>query len=226
VEVNYPLPDGDVRQVDDELRLGILALSPNAKIKASLQRPIRFTGKWRPDAHGAFVMNDIIELPAEQLIMRVGVTSNALGKTGTAHLTIDVPNYLDNALQLSPVVIGSNGATSDASTALDTIRALVPFQPTTSRVFATSETLRVFARAYWRASDLTAETTLTVTGPNGSSPRQWTLKGDVPAPGRRQAVLDTELPLEGLTPGAYVLHVETHLAKGKPAIRDLPFTIK
>ncbi len=229
IEVKYPLPDGpsgDIRQLDDELRLGILALSPDAKIKASLQRPIRFTGKWRPDAHGVFVMNDVIDLPAEELIMRVGVTSKALGKTGTAHLSVKVPNYLDNALQLSPIVVGATSTTSDAVTALDFIRALVPFQPTTSRAFAPSDTLRVFARAYWRAADTVADSTLTIAGPSSVPPRHLMLKGTVPSLGRREAVLDTEVPLAGLTPGSYVLHIESRIAKGKPSIRELPFDVK
>jgi VWFA-related protein len=228
VELAYPLPDGDVRQLDDELRLGILALSPDAKVKASLQRPIRFTGQWRPDAHGTFVMNEIIELPAERLTVRVGVTSKALAKTGTAHMTIDVPNYGDNALQISPLLIGSSSMAKNTAvaTGLDTIRTLVPFQPTTTRAFSRPETLRVFARAYWRASDTTADATVAIVGLNAPPPRQITLKGEVPAPGRRQAVLDTEVPLTGLAPGSYVLHVETRLAKGKAAVRDVPFDVR
>jgi len=175
---------------------------------------------------GVFVMNDIIELPAEPLTVRVGVTSKALGKTGTAHLSITVPNYLDNALQMSPIMIGSEASVSDATTAFDIIRELVPFQPTTARVFAPTETLRIFARAYWRASDTTAEAIVSVLGAGAPAPRRLKLTGEVPAIGRRQTALDTEVPLAGLAPGHYVLHVETRLAKGKPAIREVPFEVR
>jgi hypothetical protein len=171
-------------------------------------------------------MNDIIELPARQLIVRVGVTSKALGKTGTAHLSVNVPNYLDNALQLSPIVIGATAATSDAATALDIIRTLVPFQPTTSRLFARTDTLRVFARAYWRAADTVADSTVTIAGPSSVPPRHVSLKGTVPALGRREAVLDTEVPLAAFAPGAYVLRIEARTAKGKPAVREVPFEVR
>lgn len=229
VELTYPLPDGDSRKLDDELRLGILALTPDAKIKSSLQRPITFTGAWKPSAKGVLVMSDIIDLPTEQLTVRVGVTSRALGKTGTTHVPVDVPNYLDNDLQLSPIVLGldnNDGNTSDAATSLESIRALVPFQPTTARSFSATETIRVFSRAYWRANDMSADVTMTITGPSPSSARHTTIAGEVPALGRRQGALDVRIPLTGLAPGAYVLRIDSHLTKGKPASRALPFTVR
>jgi hypothetical protein len=226
VEVTYPLPEAGVDALDDELRVGILALTPDAKIKSSFQRPITFTGRWQPTAHGTFVINEKIDLPPEQLTVRAGVTSRALAKSGTAHVTVDVPNYLDSAFQLSPLTIGSTSATMDAASNLDTIKALVPFQPTTVRTFSNTDTLRVFARAYWRSHEMTADVTMTVTGPTVVPPQRKTLQATVPAPGRRQAVFDTELPLAGLTPGSYVLRIEARLPKGKPAHRELPFNIK
>ena len=227
VELAYPKPDGDIRSFDDELRLGILALTPDAKVKASLQWPVSFKGVWKSTAHGTLMMNNIIDLPAEQLTVRVGVTSKALGKTGTTHLTVDIPNYGDNGLQISPLLIGtsSTAANTDAAVGLDAIRPLVPFQPTTARVFARSDTLRVYARAYWRAGDTTADATVTITGAGSPTVRHLTLPAEA-TQGRRKAILDVPLPLAGLAPGVYVLHVETRLAKGKPAIRESPFEVR
>src|SRR6185503_19062017 len=101
-----------------------LALSPDAKIKSSFQRPIKFTGKWKPTARGTLVLNEVIDLPQEELTVRVGVTSQALGKTGTTHVPLDVPNFRKTDLQLSSVVIGSAVQTIDAAIGLDILRTV------------------------------------------------------------------------------------------------------
>lgn len=60
---------------------------------------------------------------------------------------------------------------SYAATGLDTIRGIVPFQPTTDRTFSASETLRVFARVS-RATGLTLPSErISVVGP-GAPPAQ------------------------------------------------------
>lgn len=46
IELAYPLPEAGATRLNDELRVGILALTPDAKIKASFQRPIQFSGTW------------------------------------------------------------------------------------------------------------------------------------------------------------------------------------
>lgn len=226
LEVAYPMPDGDSLTLDDELRVGILALTPDAKIKSSFQRPITFTGKWKRTARGTFVINESIDVPSELLTMRVGVTSKALGKSGTAHLTVDVPSYTRTDLELSPLVIGTSADTVDAASGLNILRALVPFQPTTQRAFHAGDRLRIYARAYWRSSDVTVSGDLRLSGPQGATAKPVTLQATVAEQGRRRAVLDESITLGSLAPGAYVLSFEAHVGKGKPAHREVPFTIK
>jgi VWFA-related protein len=226
IELQYPLAEGDRRGLDDELRMGILALTPDGKIKASFQRPIRFSGTWEPSARGIFVINETIDLPSEALKLRVGVTSAALGRSGTAHIDVNVPKFEAGELQLSPLVLGSSADAPDAATGLDTIRALVPFQPTTARTFEAGDTLRVFGRVYWRTNDTTVDAELTVTGATPVAPRHLTIHGEIPSGGRRQAPIDLTVPLAGLAPGVYVLHLETRLSKNKSSRRDVPFEVR
>jgi VWFA-related protein len=226
IELTYPKSEGDGLLLNDDLRVGILALTPDAKVKASLQRPVRFTGTWKPGAAGTLVLNEALDLPAEKLTLRVGVTSREFARTGTTHLAIEVPDFRKGALQLSPPVLGSAGDAVDAASGLDSIRTLVPFQPMTSRTFSSLQSIRVFARAYW-ADAPTVEATLTVAGASSLAPQPVTITSAAPpAAGRRSGVLDRTVALQGLPPGAYVLSVEARPAKGKAVRRDVPFEVR
>jgi len=230
LEVTYPRPDDVARTLDDELRVGILALTSDGKIKASFQRPFTFKGTWREHAtvHGAFVMNEIVELPHERLALRVGVTSRALGKTGTANIYVTPPDFTDDALRLSGIVLGATSNAIDVSTGLDLLRTLVPFQPTTSRTFARSQTLRVFCRTSWKSKDTAVDVTLTVAGADHARPPEHArLEAGAPdRTGHRVAVLDRRLSLADLAPGHYVLTFDARLTNGQPEHRSVPFEVR
>jgi len=221
LEITYPVPTENRVKLQDELRVGILALSPDAKVKASLQRPITLTGAWKPTASGTFVLNETIDLPSDSLTMRVGIASSALGRNGTAHLDIDVPDYRKRDLQLSPLVIGSSRQLLDAAVGLDALRGLVPFQPTTARAFLDSDRLRVFARVY---AGSTAESFVAEVQLDDQPILSQTLRASNPALGRREAALDTVIPLTGLAPGPHTLTVK--VTDGKQwAQRAIPFEV-
>lgn len=226
IELAYPVPEGGTAQLNDEVRVGILALTPDAKIKASFQRPIQFTGTWKPTARGTFVINEVIDLPTEPLTVRVGVSSAALGKTGTTHVEVNVLDYRDSDVQLTPLVLGTSQYALDAAVGLDTIRSLVPFQPATTRIFSSSETLRIFARAFWRTKHPATDVRVSVQGPSPVPPQTTSLAGMRAPTGHTQARFNSTLPLRGLKAGAYVLRVEALPPTGKSFVREVPFEVK
>jgi VWFA-related protein len=229
VEVRYPRPDDANRTLNDELRVGVLALTSDGKIKASFQRPFTFTGTWREHAtaNGAFVMNEIVDLPHEKLALRIGVTSQALGKTGTANIYVTAPDFTDNKLQLSGIVLGATSNAIDVSTGLDLLRTVLPFQPTMSRTFTASQTLRVFCRSSWGSKDTAVDVTMAVTGSGQPREQQFRLESAAPdRTGHRAAVLDRELKLADFAPGHYVLTIDAHLTKGQPERRAVPFEVR
>ena len=220
LEMTYPVPRESAK-LQDELRIGILALSPDAKIKASFQRPVTFTGAWKPTASGTFVLNETIDLPSDALTVRAGITSSALARTGTAHVSIDVPDYRKRDLQLSPLVLGSARQPVDAAIGLDIVRSLVPFQPTTARTFMNTDRLRVFALVY---AGSTAESFAAELQLDGRPLFAQTLPARNPALGRREANLDTFVPLTGLAAGSHTLTVTVIDGKQR-AQRAIPFEI-
>jgi hypothetical protein len=206
IEVGYPVPQaGESAELDDELRLGILVLTPDAKVKRSFQRPITLTGKWKPTARGTLVINEAIDLPDDDLVVRVGISSKALGRTGTTHLRLDVPNLNQVNVQLAPLVLGIADATArglDAAIGLDAIRTLVPFQPTTHRSFASTDRLRVFSWAYWKSPLDAVAAELRV---DGRLMKQQSFPARTAREGRRAAPIDMVVPLAGLSPGRHVI---------------------
>jgi VWFA-related protein len=228
LEVTYPQQEGQDMAFDDDLRVGILALSTDGKIKASFQRPFTFKGKWTPSARGIVVINETIDLPEGPLALRAGVTSRVLGRTGTAHLPITVPDYRSSELQLSPIVLGPVGQIThaDAAVGLDRARSVVPFQPTTARRFTSNDALRIYLTGTWRSPATALDVGVSISG--GSTPRmrQFTAPASVAVAGSRKAVIDTVVPLADLAPGSYVLRVEARLPKGKPASREIPLEIR
>ncbi|HUL73869.1 MAG TPA: hypothetical protein VLT86_12245, partial [Vicinamibacterales bacterium] len=158
--------------------------------------------------------------------LRIAVASRALGKAGSVQMPVDVPKASGNKILLGGVVIGTAGARAEAMTEADAIEGLVPFQPTTTRVFAASDTLRVFARAFWGSKDPAVTMTLTVTGSSKAAPQSLSVNGVHDQNGRLSAVIDTTVPLAGLAPGRYQLAVNARLSNGQPATRIVPLEIK
>jgi hypothetical protein len=227
MEISYPQAGADLT-FDDELRVGILSLSTDGKIKASFQRPITLNGKFKPGARGTFVINETIDLPDGQQLLRVGATSRALGRTGTAHFPIVVPDFRSTDLKLSPIVLGFAGRITDADAVvgLDRVRALVPFQPTTSRVFSPADSLRVFLAGAWRSSATSLDVEVSITGQGAARRTTSSVPATVVQAGGRQARIDQTVAFSALVPGDYVLTVSARAGKEKPVTRALPFVIR
>jgi VWFA-related protein len=223
VEVAYPARAADARVLNEELRMSIVALDPDAKIKASSAKAFHFKGT-AGDGLLTVVLEDTIDLPSQLLTLKIGVASALLGKTGTIQLPIEVPKTSDK-LQLGGVVIGVMDSTRrDPTMQAGASKTLVPFQPTTTRVFSANETLRVFTRAFWGTKDTSIDVTVSLAGAP-STLRTLTLTGAQTQNGHSEAVLDTTVPLTGLKPGRYQLEISGKAGKQIVA-RMVPFEIK
>ena len=226
VEVDYPRPGGGSSPIDDDLQMDLLALDADAKVKASWTRMTHFNAPASGQPSFTFVMDEAIELPSQPLTLRVGVASRVLGRVGMLQLPVDVPKLSDAKLQMGGVAIGVTG-TGPRETVMggELIKDLIPFQPTTTRTFARTDTLRLFAPVFWGSSG-TPAVTLTVTGGSAPAPQAAALT-TAPAQGnRRQATMDATVSLKDVTPGRYVLEVSARLPNGQTAKRDVVFEIR
>ena len=226
LDVTYPTPPDGPKTIDDELKIGVVALDPDGKIKSSVERTLHFKAAANGQPTASFLIDDAIDLPTQPLTLRVALASQALGTAGSVQLEVTVPKPADDDLQLGALVIGTTTPREPAMNAA-TMQTLVPFQPTTERTFAASDSLRVFARAFWGAKVASAPATITLRrGTTVALTKTLTLDGQVLNGAHRQATLDTTLPLAGLTAGAYTLEVTVTLPNTQSATKIIPFEVR
>jgi len=223
VHVTYPSDVGPDLPVDT-LRVQLLALDGDAKVKASVERAYTIRPSRPGQTESTLVINDVINLPSQPLTLRIGVASEALGRAGTLQVPVHVPKPFESRIQMGGVVIGASGDAGPATLGADFIKAVLPFQPTTGRIFTNDQTLRVFAPVFWRGRETVATVTLTLKGAGVTLRREEKLTVAQPVDGRRLTTLDTLIPLEQLS-GAFALTLEASVKDGQTATRTLTFDV-
>jgi hypothetical protein len=103
---------------------------------------------------------------------------------------------------------------------------LIPFQPTTTRVFATDDVLRLFGHVYWKDKSAQPAVVITLKGPNGASNVPPQSAPQKPAGDQQDSVMTATLPMKGLAAGKYHLAISATLPGGKPVTRDVLFEVK
>jgi VWFA-related protein len=174
-----------------------------------------------------------IELPAGRYQIRTAV-GNRVDRAGSVVYDIEVPDFTKGDLTMSGVMLTSSGASRLLTVATrDPLRDLLPGPPTTAREFSAGETITLFAEVYDNARTPAAHTVdlqaviraddgrilQTVSEQRSSSE----LKGSAGGYG-----FEAALPLEGLAPGLYVVHVEARLNTGSRTVvsRDVEIRVR
>jgi len=97
-----------------------------------------------------------VDLPSGDLVLRFGIATEALGRLGTVSMPVTVQDRHREDVKFSALVVGLGAGQSAVAENSDVLRGLVPFQPVVQRAFPTSTPVRVFARAFWKASASTS----------------------------------------------------------------------
>jgi VWFA-related protein len=226
IEVTYPAPADGARRISDDLRIRILALDSDGKVKASVEQNRSFTGT-APDNQDAvkFLIDDAMDLPSQALTLRIGVASRVLGRTGTVQLPVDVPKA-EGRLAISGLAVTSDDQPPIGVMSKELIADLVPFQPVLTRTFAVSDTLRVFGRVFWESRDASADVNVEIGSARSGVSKTLTVAGAVISGNRRQGELDATLRFAELAPGNYVLRVTARIGSGQSATREIPITLR
>jgi VWFA-related protein len=226
VDVTYPAPiDGST--ISDSLEFGMLALDHDGKIKGSTRQAFHFTGPPKGAADVTFAINDVIDLPSLPLVLRVAVASQTLGKSGAIHIPVEAINPSRDLLQLGAVVIGLAGPARETAVPPGVLKDLIPFQPTTTRTFAQTDTLHLFVPLFWASKDRSATLMLAVRrGEEVVVQRRELVTGTAAAGAHQQATFRGDLALTGLRAGNYLLEVEARLGDGQTAKREVAIDVR
>lgn len=222
VQVTYPTVASNLPF--DNVTLQVLALDAEGKVKAKRDRGYTFKAPASQREAATFLINDTIDLPAQPLTMRIGVSSRALGRTGTVQLPVTVPKPSDSQLQMGAAVIGLEGVARESAFGDEFVRGIVPFQPTTTRLFGQPTTIRVFAPFFWKGKDEFVKVTLTLKSKDFTAQREETL-APIEQKGRRLAALDTLIPMAKLG-GPVALTIEGRLANGQTCTQAVAFEVR
>jgi VWFA-related protein len=220
VEVDYPVgPTPESRQIDDEFLFTVVALDPDARVRAKSERILKVKGTAPAQGPLTFLIDDVVELPTQQLILRIGVASRSLGKAGTVQLSANVPKVGTDAVVLTPVVVGLAGKPLPALNA-SALQAELPFQPVAQRTFRASDRLLLCANVFSKSKSV--EVAVNV----GDATKSASLTTVTVPPGQKFVVWTTEVPLAGLAPGAHVVQITATSPDGRSASRSLPISIR
>jgi VWFA-related protein len=228
LEVTYPA-GVEGAKLDDDLEFGIVALDRDGKIKNATKRTFRYTASPQAVSEISYTVNDTIDLPIQPLTLRVGIASRALGRAASIHLPVEAPNIARRELQVGAVVIGFNGPPRQTAVPAGALSSILPFQPTTERVFSSTDSLRVGATFFWafvsREEELTAM--VRIADAKGSrSAQTMQLAPQAGMGSRRTSLLDATVSLKGLAPGTYTLQVSGRLGTNASVRREVAFQIK
>jgi hypothetical protein len=167
-----------------------------------------------------------LNLPPGEYEIRLAATSPVAALTGSAYVSVTVPDFFKAPLTLSGVVLGRLPLKRAAGN--DTLDGLLPFTPTTTRTFANAQHVAAYVRVY--QSQRNAGTTTRVTTrivdryDHSAFERTETLTPSAFAGSLRAATHQVELPLRALQPGEYLLTIAA-VAGDATSRRDVRFTI-
>lgn len=211
---------GDAGRLLDEIRFGFYAVDMRGgKVKEQMGRGARLA--LSPRREGPLPDEITYEVTTEMTLapgryqLRASALSAKIDKGGSAYLTLEVPDFSRAALALTdlllayadgprvPVARVAPPSPARAAAGMATAPPpVLPFDPTLDRVFASSDTLRLFTRVVQRTP---AGVMATISALAADGRVLVTLEQPIPA--GREANLDIRLPLAQLATGAYRLRV-------------------
>lgn len=201
--VRYPEADPAGRREEDELRVQVLTLDPDARVRGTSERRLRVPAAMQ-SSPGGVVLNEVFELPQGPAVFRVGAMSRLTGGSGTLSLSLDVPMYSATRPGLTQLILGVPGQPPGVQ--FDLVAGLMPFQATVQRRFRPGSMLQVFSRVFGLSRSRPGTTPkLTISGDAGVI-REFQVSMTPSASGLSSSHdIAAEVLLEGLPAGTYVL---------------------
>ncbi len=167
----------------------------------------------RVKSHGIRLNQRIMLAPGRYQI-RVGVRESAGGESGSVFYDLTVPDFRKDSLALSGLLVTSVSAQQTPTAEVDAMVAKrLPGAATSRREFPVGDTLAVFAEAYANGtSRRPQEIGVTIRVIAESGEEVFNAKESAVSAQSDPATIFAQFALEDLTPGAYLLRVETQLA--------------
>jgi VWFA-related protein len=157
----------------------------------------------RPPGELQYEVVPRLDLSPGRYEVRIAVRHERRGHTGSVHAFVDVPDFENDPVSLSGLILWDPGAPT--ATPVDTLGNLLPHAPTTRRDFAEQDTIAALVRVYQRRQNAPEPITIA-----------WRLQDDAgePVAQRIEEVPADRFGSDGSTDTTFTLPVAT-LGAGK-----------
>ena len=199
----------------------VVALTPDAKVQSIVTE----TCPTLVDSvDGTYSTSMVVELSPGVRPVRVAVRNPATGTVGTVHLSLDVPDVVDDRLTIGGFIVGYDApqnAIPSAVAAMTDRRV----RPTTERHFTAARVPTLVVPFFWDLEeDGVLEVTATIRrGEETAASTQAVVAARKPGD-RAQGVFEWHLPIADLGPGEYRLDVEGEY-NGRRVRQAIPFSV-
>jgi len=225
IEVSYPSV-ANRSTLRDEIEFGVAAIDREGRVLRETRRVYRFSGTSSATGAVSFLINEVLQLPARPLTLRLAVVSRTLGHRGAVHVPMDLSDRSGSRPEMRAILLGRAGRQPPALGSVPT--GTTPFQPLIDHAFAPADTLRVHAPVFWRRDEdapggatIEIRRAAAIVIETAAALERAALAGGE----RLAATISAGIPLGDLLPGDYVLVVRTRLRSGAVIARSLPFTV-
>jgi hypothetical protein len=199
-------PDG---QVDDTFEFGLFAADlKKKKVTRSVGRRVEVAWPLEngvPSGAPSFRVQSVLTLPPGPYQLRASATGKGIDKAGSVYLLVDVP-AVDDPLVVSGLAVTSRQA-EEHDPRLVYAKPLtgltLPFAPSLTRVFQSTDELRVFFQVRRRNAAMEVNGGVSLVDEAGAAHASvaWRLASP------RESSVDLRLPLADLATGPYQLRV-------------------
>ena len=216
--------------------VAVVAIDQHGKVAATDDRGIdlnlRPQTRQRADAHGMRVTTRLALKPGRYHV-RVAAHDRTSGKGGSVTHDIEVPDYEEVPLALSPILVSSLTGLLKATATVDAeLRGTLGLPPTAARIFTPRDEVTLFAELYdnrKKANDpVTILTTVTDEHGRVAFRQEEHLSAASIDPARRAYRHLAKMPLKDLAPGQYVVEVRAQPTRGAAAaaVQQIPLEIR
>lgn len=219
------------------LEVSILVLDRDGKIRGGDRHEIAM--ELKPETYqlvrqGGMRLQSRLNLKPGLYHLRVAGRESGGGKVGSVYYDLEVPDFSDESLVLSDLLLTSIEATIGTATARadEQLKQLLPGPPTTDRVFSAEDEITLFVDVYDNETKRPhkVDITTSVLSTEGTVVFQSEEERDSAELGGRRGGYghSATVPLQSMAPGLYVLRVEarSRLKSDERVVREVPFRVR
>jgi VWFA-related protein len=204
--------------------LQVNAYNTDGKFQDGVRQTAKLLLRANANGEGQYEILSKLELKPGRYQLRLAASTVEQKLAGSVYADVEVPDFSKAPVSLSGFVVATVPAITAAPR--DAFVGLLPFAPTTQRMFSETDGVAVFLRVYQGGKSPIAPVAITARVLNARNQRVFARNESIRVDQfkGREADYKFQLPVATLAPGDYIARVDVTLPDGSKAGGDLRFT--